>query len=93
MPNLIIQGERLRRSAKICQEHPSRPILLHHTRKRGKGDRTYEPPELSDLAWAGFGEFARHGSCLADAKRISRGRAQIYGLASADRPVIRNLGG
>jgi hypothetical protein len=33
--------------------------LLHHLRKRGKGDHSFDPPELDELSWAGFGEFAR----------------------------------
>lgn len=57
--NLMTQGERLRPLSEICQRHRVSPILLHHTRKRGKGDRNFDPPELSDLAWAGFGEYAR----------------------------------
>ncbi|NUQ61168.1 MAG: AAA family ATPase [Pirellulales bacterium] len=57
--NLMIQGERLRPLSEICQRHRVSPILLHHTRKRGKGDRSFEPPELSDLSWSGFGEYAR----------------------------------
>jgi len=83
--NLMIQGERLRPLSELCQRHRVTPILLHHTRKRGKGDRSYEPPELSDLAWAGFGEFARQWLLL--------GRREPYQPGSGEHRLWLSAGG
>ncbi|MEN6407191.1 MAG: AAA family ATPase [Thermoguttaceae bacterium] len=59
--NLFVQGQMLRKVADICQPHGVTLVLIHHTRKQGKDKRKadYEPPELDDMSWAGFAEFAR----------------------------------
>lgn len=51
----------LRKVTDICQPHGVTVILIHHTRKQGKNKKTsdYEPPELDDMSWAGFAEYAR----------------------------------
>ena len=55
--NLFMQGDLLRGMSKVCSECGCTMILCHHTRKT-KID-PYAPPELEDIAWAGFQEFAR----------------------------------
>ena len=55
--NLFAQGELLRGMTKVCEETGCTMILAHHTRKT-KVD-PFAPPELEDIAWAGFQEFAR----------------------------------
>lgn len=55
--NLFAQGELLGRVTALCQPLGVTPILLHHTNR--SVSRSYEPAELTDLAFAGFPEFAR----------------------------------
>ncbi len=57
--NLFSQGERLRNFSEPCERLGVTLALVHHTRKRSKGDTSYEPAELHDLSWAGISEFAR----------------------------------
>jgi len=59
--NLFVQGQMLRKVTDICQPRGVTVILIHHTRKQGKDKKKsdYEPPELDDMIWAGFSEFAR----------------------------------
>ncbi len=59
--NLFKQGEQLSPISQICQQHGTTLALVHHFRKKGKqhNQRDCEPPELSDLSWSGFSEFAR----------------------------------
>ncbi len=83
--NLFVQGERLRGIAEICQEHNVCPVLLHHLRKRGKGDRSFDPPELDELSWAGFGEFARQWWLL--------GRREAYEPGTGSHKLWLSIGG
>ena len=53
--NLFQVGEQLRGVSKVCQETGAMLLLAHHTRKT-KID-PFSPPELEDIAWAGFQEF------------------------------------
>ena len=55
--NLFAQGDLLRGMSKVCSDTGCMMILAHHTRKT-KTD-PFSPPELEDIAWAGFQEFAR----------------------------------
>jgi hypothetical protein len=60
--NLFIQGQLLRGISELCQELDCTLILCHHTKKsalRSTGRESFEPPELEDIAWAGFQEWAR----------------------------------
>lgn len=54
--NLLKQGKVLRLVNQVCVRNGCTPVLIHHT-KRNPVD-AYAPPELSDLSWAGFSEFA-----------------------------------
>jgi len=54
--NLMKQGKVLRYVNHVCLGCGVTPLLIHHT-KRNPAD-PYSPPELSDLAWSGFSEFA-----------------------------------
>ena len=56
--NLFQVGEKLRGVSQVCQETGAMLLLAHHNRKTGKAD-PFAPPELEDIAWAGFQEFAR----------------------------------
>jgi hypothetical protein len=55
--NLFAQGELLRGMNDVCQAHNVTMLLCHHMRK-GKATKA-KPPELDELAWAGFQEWAR----------------------------------
>ena len=55
--NMFVQGSLLRNASEICQSRGCTLILAHHTRKNAQNP--YSPPELEDIAWAGFQEFAR----------------------------------
>lgn len=83
--NLFLQGERLRSIAEICQEHAVCPILLHHLRKRAKGDHSFDPPELDELSWSGFSEFARQWWLL--------GRREPYEGGSGSHKLWLSIGG
>ena len=83
--NLFVQGTMLRRVSEICQEHSVCPILLHHLRKRGKGDHSFDPPELDDLSWSGFSEFARQWWLI--------GRREPYEPGTGEHKVWLSIGG
>lgn len=56
--NLFLVGKMLGELAEVIAETGVSIAMAHHTRL-GNGDRQFQPPELSDLAWAGFQEFFR----------------------------------
>ena len=74
--NMFIQGQVLRGISELCQELDCTLILCHHT-KRHTGRESFEPPELEDIAWAGFQEWARQWL-----RRRATG-----GLRTRDRPA------
>lgn len=55
--NLFKQGRLLGTVTELCSEMKCTLILVHHT-KRPYGN-PFRPPELGDIAWAGFQEWAR----------------------------------
>jgi hypothetical protein len=58
--NVFKQGELLRGVTDICRENGVAMVLAHHTRKRGNASKDrYLAPELDDITWSGFSEFAR----------------------------------
>jgi len=69
--NLMIMGQRLRGPAEICQRAGCTLILAHHTRKNRM--EPYGRPELEDIAWAGFQEFARQWILLNRRERYEPG--------------------
>jgi hypothetical protein len=54
--NVFDMGPILRRLAEACQRAGAMPVLLHHTTKDIPAGK---PLQLTDLAYAGFAEFAR----------------------------------
>lgn len=56
--NLFAMGEQLAPLKAMMDELGCTLILCHHCRKNGKAD-PFSFPELEDIAWAGFQEFAR----------------------------------
>ncbi len=55
--NVFMQGKLLRRIGKVCSDGGATLILVHHNRKGVS--KSKEPPQLEDMAMAGFAEFAR----------------------------------
>jgi hypothetical protein len=85
--NLFIQGSLLRSVSEICQRHGVGLVLAHHLRKRGKAKNAadYDPPELDDMAWAGFQEFARQWILL--------GRREQYEPGTGEHELWLSVGG
>ena len=85
--NMFVQGAKLRPIGEVCQRHGVTLILLHHTRKQGKpkGNADRDPPELDDMAWAGFGEYARQWFLL--------GRRRDYVPGTGQHQLWLSLGG
>jgi hypothetical protein len=55
--NLFQVGEKLVEINEVFEANGCTPIFSHHTRKNSISP--FEPPELEDIAWAGFQEWAR----------------------------------
>lgn len=85
--NLFVQGTLLRKVSDVCQRHGVGLILAHHTRKKGKAKNNseYQPPELDDMAWAGFAEFARQWFLI--------GRREEFVPGTGEHKLWLNLGG
>ena len=56
--NLFVMGEFLKPLSELTQETGCTPIICHHLKKSIAGD-PFEPPELENISWAGFQEWAR----------------------------------
>lgn len=85
--NLFIQGGLLRKISEVCQRHGVTLLLLHHNKKQGgtKGRVNREPPELDDIAWAGFAEFARQWILI--------GRRAAFVPSTGEHELWLSLGG
>lgn len=81
--NLFVQGDLLRGMTKVCSDTGCMMILAHHTRKT-KTD-PFSPPELEDIAWAGFQEFARQW--------ILVGRREGYEPGTGEHRLWLSVGG
>ena len=64
--SMFDMGPLLAGVSEVCLDAGCTPLLVHHFRKpptcrtsRQNGNREAEPPDLDELAFAGFGEFAR----------------------------------
>jgi hypothetical protein len=84
--NLFIQGEMLLTLSRVCQQLGVTLIIVHHCRKHRSADLgSFDPPELEDIAWAGFQEFARQW--------ILVGRRERYVADSGQHSLWLNYGG
>jgi len=82
--NLMLQGELLRDMGDLCRSLGVTLVIAHHT-KRTTGRAPYEVPELADIAWAGFAEFARQWWLL--------GRREKYEPGTGGHKLWLSIGG
>lgn len=83
--NLFKQGERLRGISELCNSHNVTLILCHHNKKNLNNKDQFSLPELDDIAWAGFGEFARQWILL--------GRRELYIPGTGEHRLWLTVGG
>lgn len=57
--NLFTQGEMLFSMSSICQQFGVTLVMAHHTKKMNDRNGKNQSLSLTDIAWAGFQEFAR----------------------------------
>ncbi len=81
--SLFAMGALLRGMAELCQKAGVTFVLAHHTRKTLTDP--FAPPELEDIAWAGFNEFARQWVLV--------GRRERYEPGSGNHCLWLNAGG
>jgi RecA-family ATPase len=80
--NMFKVGALLRPIAEACIKAGATPIFVHHNTKGNS--KNYEPPELEDMAWAGFAEFARQWLLI--------GRRELYEIGSGVHKLWMNIG-
>ena len=72
--NVFAQGRLLRRISELAQAEGVTLILCHHAKKNRA--EPYAQPELDDIAWAGFSEFARQWLLLGRREQYQPGSGQ-----------------
>ena len=74
--NVFAQGELLSLISKLCQSMSVTLVLLHHCRKTSENARNFQPIDLVDIAWSGFGEFARQWILIGRRERFMSGTGE-----------------
>jgi len=77
-------GQRLRHLNELTDELGLTIVLVHHTRKH-TGRDPFDPPELEDIAWSGYQEWARQWLLL--------GRRDLYEPGSGEHRLWLTAGG
>ncbi len=72
--NLMIQGALMDDIKGLCQESGTTLILVHHIKKGVKSE--FAPPQLGNIAWAGFQEFARQWILLGRREKFEPGTGE-----------------
>lgn len=72
--SLFAMGALLRGMTDVCQSAGVTLILAHHTRKNLSD--AYGLPELEDISWAGFNEFARQWVLIGRRERFEPGTGE-----------------
>ncbi|MCL4204837.1 MAG: AAA family ATPase [Pirellulaceae bacterium] len=80
--NVFAQGEMLREISVLCRRADVTLLLLHHF---SKTRTSCEIPELQDIAWSGFGEFARQWLLI--------GRREKYVPGTGEHKLWLSVGG
>jgi len=84
--NLFIMGRLLGKVCRVFSSTGATMVLVHHTRKGIRENRNpYAPPDLEDIAWAGFQEFARQWLLV--------GRREAYQPGSGTHRLWLHVGG
>ena len=73
--NLFKQGSLLRPLTELGQKLGCTILLVHHTRK-AIGRDPFQPPDLEDIAWSGFQEWARQWILLGRRERYEEGTGE-----------------
>jgi hypothetical protein len=91
--NYFIQGELLRGMGEVCSSVGCMMMLAVHN-KKGKAD-PYAPPELEDIAWAGFQEYFRQWLLLGrrEAYEPGTGDHRLWLVPTARRATVKGSGG
>ncbi len=71
--SLFAMGEQLAGITNLCNDVGASLILAHHTVKNNRRENPFSPPELEDIAWAGFQEFARQWLLVGRRERFEPG--------------------
>jgi len=81
--NVFAQGELLGSMNTLCADRGCALVIIHHTKHVGVGPRAV--PELGDIAWSGFSEWARQWILL--------GRREKYIPGTGLHKLWLNVGG
>lgn len=85
MANLFKVGASLRMLNSLTEETGCSFVLIHHTRKAHPAADQFAPPELEQIAWSGFQEWARQWLLL--------GRRKAYEPGSGVHDLWLSIGG
>jgi hypothetical protein len=72
--NMFVQGPLLRAVSKVCKDNGAMLVLVHHV--TGTAGKSKDPLELSDIAWAGFKEFAAQWWLVNRRERYAEGSGE-----------------
>lgn len=79
------QGMLLRAVNEVCARNGAGLVIAHHTKKSSQRQNDHQPPELDDLTWSGFAEFARQWLLLS--------RRKDYVPGTGDHELWLSIGG